>query len=176
MEDLLDALRSRHAGAQRKARAWLFPRVLAVCQRLLSDKALAEQTAEDVWLDFLYGHVDAVRSAAAVEGYLKMMTVRRCRRTRDQQTRHTELDEQLLAPVGSEAETVAVLDHRRLTRRLDTCLGQLTPRTRQALSWRYHEELTQEDIGRRFGFTKQYAGRLLAQGLETLRRCLEATP
>jgi DNA-directed RNA polymerase specialized sigma subunit len=38
---------------------------------------------------------------------------------------------------------------------------------------RFHHDLTQEEIGQRIGASKQYAGRVLAKGLEVLRLCMK---
>jgi RNA polymerase sigma factor (sigma-70 family) len=57
--------------------------------------------------------------------------------------------------------------------RLEECLEKLTPKARQVLALRYGAEHTNEQIGSLLGGSKQYIGRLIAQCLEKLRRCLE---
>lgn len=169
---MLDRLKAREPDAQQELARELFPRVLKLCRRELRGD-LAEHVAADVWTDFLFFEVDHVRSPDAIPTYLRMMTVRRCRRMQSWQSRHSPLPE--LEPLhGGEDEAVAKLDEQRRIVRLTGCLERLTPRVRGVLRMRFRHGLTQESIGASLGVTRQYAGRLVSAGLDTLRDCLEA--
>jgi RNA polymerase sigma factor (sigma-70 family) len=170
---MLDALKKRDPHVQLQLRRELFPKVQAVCLALLKDRALAEETAEDTWMDFLYQHVDGVRRAESLAPYLRMMTVRRCVRIRQWRDRHDPAGEQPPLVGGSEDGMLGSLDRRRQLARLERCLERLTPKARRLLRLRYHHDLAQEAIGKALGFSKQYAGRTLARALELLRACVE---
>jgi len=170
---MLEKLRARDHRAQQKLRKRLDPKILAVCRHMLQDQALAQETAEDIWMDFLYEHVDKVQKERALGAYLRMMTVRRCVRIRDWQNRHEEPGDQPPLVGGSEADMAAALDERRQTARLEECLKRLSRRARRIVRMRYRNEMTQESIGKALRVSKQYIGRLIARSLEALRECME---
>jgi RNA polymerase sigma factor (sigma-70 family) len=170
---MLEKLRARDHRAQQKLRKRLSPKILAVCRHMLQDESLAQETAEDIWMDFLYEHVDKVQKERALGAYLRMMTVRRCVRIRDWQKRHEEPENQPPLVGGSEAEMAAALDQRLQTARLEECLKQLSRRARRIMRMRYRNEMTQEAIGKALRVSKQYIGRLIARSLEALRECME---
>jgi RNA polymerase sigma factor (sigma-70 family) len=172
--ELLDGLKEGTTRARAIARQSLFPRVLAVCRRMLSDPILAEDTAEDIWMDFLFLHAARVQSARALPAYLRMMTVRRCIRIRQSRARLAELDENSASNGLAEDHLVSAVDLMRDQVRLQACLEQLDGRARKILRLRFHLDLTQEAIGQALGVSKQYAGRVIARSLENLRQCLEA--
>lgn len=168
---MLDRLKAREPDAQKQLSRDLYPLVLKLCRRELRGD-LAEHVASDVWTDFLFSEVDHVRAQEAIPTYLRMMTVRRCRRMQRWQDRH--LAPSGAEPVhGSEDEAVERLDDDRRIAKLTGCLERLTPRVRGVLRMRFHHGLTQQSIGESLGVTKQYAGRLVAAGLDSLRTCLE---
>jgi RNA polymerase sigma factor (sigma-70 family) len=172
--ELLDRLRARDPQAQAALRRELFPRVLAVCRRLLLDATLAAEVAEDIWMDFVFEGAERLRAPEAVGAYLRVMTVRRCVRLREGLARQVEFDESCaLDACAPEAGLEAGLDQRRLQARLAGCLRRLSDRARQIVRMRFFLDLTQEEIGRAFGVSKQYAGRVLQRSLDALRVCLE---
>jgi RNA polymerase sigma factor (sigma-70 family) len=52
-------------------------------------------------------------------------------------------------------------------------LGQLDPQERKIITWRYIDELSWEEIGRRCGFTATYACRSCKQALAKLRNTVK---
>ena len=172
---LLNGLRAREPRAQSAARQHLYPRVLAVCRKMLADPVLAEDTAEDIWMDFLFEHVGKVQHARALSAYLRMMTVRRCVRIRKGRARHTDLDEVAESTGHPEDGLVSAVDDQRDQDRLQACLDRLDGRARKMLRLRFHLDQTQQTIGRALGVSKQYAGRVIARSLARLRKCLEAS-
>jgi len=170
-EEILDSLKRRDASAQRKARSALFPAVRAVCGRMLNDPMLAEHTAEDIWTEFLFQHVDRVRSARGVLRYLRLTTVRRCARVREVSARY--IDESTIAERISDApDAIELVASKQQQQRLMSCLQRLTGKVRAVLRMRFAEEMTQEAIGQQTGASKQYVGRVLKQALNRLRRCM----
>ncbi len=174
--DLLSRLRAREPRAQEEIRRRLFPRVQAVCLAMLKESVRAEDAAEDIWMDFLFVHVDKVRKESAVGAYLRTLTVRHCLRLRKWQQRHQELDRQAPLVVGSEDDTLAEVEKRRLFIRLQACLAKLSGKARRILRLRFCHDMTQLNIGQDLGVSKQYAGRVLAKSVESLRRCMEDEP
>jgi RNA polymerase sigma factor (sigma-70 family) len=170
---MLEKLRARDHRAQQELRRRLSPKILAVCRHMLKDEALAQEAAEDIWMDFLYEHVDQVQKERALGAYLRMMTVRRCVRIRDWQKRHEQPEDQPPLVGGSETEMVTSLDGRRQTARLEDCLKRLSRRARRIIRMRYRNEMTQEAIGKALRVSKQYIGRLIARSLEALRECMQ---
>ncbi|MFC1610525.1 RNA polymerase sigma factor [Myxococcota bacterium] len=170
-ETFLEQLRACQPDAQQLARKRLFPAMLVVCRRMLSDSVLAEQTAEDIWMDFLFRHVDKVQSAGALSAYLRMTTVRRCVRVREFRAKHLDSS---TVELSTSPHVHEKIDQQRHMARLDLCLSKLTPRSRAMLRMGYQQELTQEEIGRRFNVSKQYVGRVLKKAIQRLRRCMEA--
>jgi len=173
---LIERVRVRDPVAILELRRILFSKVTAVCVHLLRDAALAEEVAEDVWMDFVYQSIDRVERPEAVAAYLRVMAVRRCVRLRERRSRHEEFTDRGPAGADPEAAVVGALDWPARRRRLEACLKRLSARARQVLRLRFHLDQTQEAIGQSLGFSKQYAGRVLNRSLEALRACLEERP
>ncbi len=174
--ELLQRLRRREPAAQSELRERYFARTLAVCRHLLRDAVLANEAAEDLWTDFLVAHVDQIESPEAIPAYLRLMAVRRSSRLRDLRERHDELGEHHVDPAVSAETALADESERRAqVNKLQGCLSGLHPRSRRILRLRFHHGMTQEQIGDRFGISKQYIGRVLAKCLAALRQCLEET-
>ena len=171
----LAALRRREPAAIAAFRAWALPKVTSASQRLLGDRALAEEVGEDVCGDFLMDYLDVVQSAAAVPSYLQVMTVRRSFRLRRQARARAALTSSAaVEPSGEDSgrEAEVRLDARGLAR----CMEGLTPASQRILRLRFGGEKTQEEIGTVMGVSKQYVGRVIQKSLEALKRCLEAAP
>lgn len=170
---MLERLRARDPGAQQELRKRLFGKVKAVCLKVLQNKELAEETAEDIWMDFVYQHVDKVQEEHALGAYLRMMTVRRCVRIRQWQARHDELADQAALSAGSEQDAVNSLDEMNQVELLERCFSRLSPKVRRVLRLRYFSEMTQDAIGQALGVSKQYVNKVLMKSLEKIRACME---
>jgi RNA polymerase sigma factor (sigma-70 family) len=77
---------------------------------------------------------------------------------------------------GSGAGLVTLSEEKSLVDRLTLCLSRLQKRSRRVVRMRFRHEMTQEAIGEALGISKQHAGRVIAQALEGLRRCMESEP
>lgn len=174
MVELLKRLQARDIGAQQQLRADLFPKVMGTCARMLRDPARAEETAEDIWMDFVYKHVDSVKEPRAIAAYVRMMTVRRCMRLREQLAKHQEITDNQEPADNPEPDILHHLDSGREQHQLKKCIAKLTQRARRILRLRYFHDMKLEQIGDTEKVSKQYAGRVVKQSLETLRTCMEA--
>lgn len=152
----------------------LLPRVEGLCRHLLHDPALARETADDIWADFVLHHASKVNTPAATEAYLRILTVRRCRRIRLLQNRQVPLDLEVQQPPANDPTAEAQLIAAEDAAKLADCMQQLEPNASRLLRLRYHLGLTLESIGERLGVSKQYAGRILTRAVDGLRTCVEA--
>lgn len=86
--------------------------------------------------------------------------------------RQIRLDEALLDLLEREFQSVETnTDSRKEA--LRRCLGALTDRVRQALSWRYDEGLSAADIAKRSGQSRPAVNSILQRAREALRECVE---
>lgn len=172
-DELLERLKARDPDAQVHFRKYVRTHLLAICMRELRDRTSAEDIVEDVLTDFIFDHVDRLRSPRAVHRYLRVTAIRRCRRHRTLAARHATLREETMSRPYSAREMVAALDQPRRQARLAHCMSRLTTRARQVLRMKFHNEMTNAAIGSTFGFSGQYASRIIGKALTTLRRCME---
>ncbi|MBL8955352.1 MAG: sigma-70 family RNA polymerase sigma factor [Myxococcaceae bacterium] len=153
----------------------LYPPLERLCRHLLQDGVLARETAEDLWTDFVLHHAAKVSTPGARAAYLHVLAVRHCRRLKTLHARQVPLeadgvpDRPADAP-SAEAQLIAAQRDAKLA----DCMQQLDPSASRLLRLRYHLGLTQESIGDRLGVSKQYAGRILARAVDSLRTCVEA--
>lgn len=153
----------------------LYPRLERLCQHLLQDSALARETAEDLWTDFVLHHAAKVQTPAASAAYLHVLTVRHCRRLKLLRARQVPLDEPGVPQRPADGPSPeAQLISAQQDAKLADCMQRLDPSASRLLRLRYHLGLTQESIGERLGVSKQYAGRILARAVDALRTCVEA--
>jgi RNA polymerase sigma factor (sigma-70 family) len=170
-DEELSRLKSGDAAAQGRFFAARRAELAAICQRIVGDRALSEELAEDVVIDFLFHAVNRVRHSDAVPAYLSLMAARRAMREREQRRRADDAPlEQMVATTPSPEDAAAL---RGSAVKLERCLGQLTPKARSTLKLRFGEDLAQEHIGQVLGGSKQYIGKLIRQSVEKLRMCLE---
>ncbi len=175
-DELLSRLKARDRRAQEELRAQMLDRVAAVCRHILGGSSGWREAAEDVWTDFLVEHVQMLRSSAAIAAYLRLMAVRRCTRLKEHQARHEPIGEPFEPAESTESPEDALVSNataRSQEAQLLSCLDKLHVRTRRIFRLRYHHDMTQGAIAEIFGLSKQYVGRVLARGLESLRQCME---
>ena len=170
---VLTGLQARDPRVQADTWRAIFPRLVAVCTAVLGDRARAEEMAQDVWIDFAYNHVDRVQHARALYPYLRLMAVRRARRSAARRARfRREGDPPETVGVPDEQRMLGALDARMRADRLAECLDGLTPRARQMLRQRIHREESLSVIGRTFGISKQAVDKAIRKALAALRACL----
>jgi RNA polymerase sigma factor (sigma-70 family) len=170
---LLQALRRREQAAQartiREHRAVL--EMLA--KRMLSCPQEAQALVADVFTDFLYKYVDTIRNEPAIPMYLRMMTIRRCRRLSFRRASEEELDRHQETLAATNMDIVDAIDaHVRLSS-LDECLGRLTEKARRLLRLHFGHEMSFNEIGAQVGTSKQAVGKTVLKSLAVLRRCLD---
>jgi RNA polymerase sigma factor (sigma-70 family) len=173
----IDGLQKGDDRARRECWERLFSPVYAICAHILGSGVEASDTAADLLSDFIFHHVHALQNPAGAGAYLRLMAVRRAIRARDHRNRMCEFHDDAMATGATGPEESA--EFRLLQDRLPRCLNALTPKARSALRLKYTARMANDQIGTLLGGSKQYIGRLLAQSLERLRRCLEkgaATP
>jgi RNA polymerase sigma factor (sigma-70 family) len=175
-DTVLAKLKKRDSQAQEQFRRRIRPKIYAICMHILADPVRAEDSCEDILMDFFDKHVDKVRDDRALNAYLRMMTVRACVRIRHWLQRHEAVDQQdPFISDNMEDSCIESIDSMVTQAKLTKCLAHLTEKAQKVFVLRYQQEMTQEDIGDKVGASKQYINRLLKKGLESLRRCMEAS-
>jgi RNA polymerase sigma-70 factor, ECF subfamily len=174
MEELIQRAKADEHQAQQELKMIVFMKIKTTCLRLLKDPNWAEETAEDIWMDFIYQHIQHLERADGLFSYLKTMTVRRCVRLRETQKKHQELSPQHEPSANDEPNLVEQIDVGRQRLKLDRCMGRLKQRDRVLLRMRYFFEMTLDDIGSRNQFSKQYVSKQIERSLMILKRCLES--
>lgn len=174
-KEILERLRARDVETQLWVHQRYGPQVRAACEHLLDDTITAEQASVDIMTDFLFVHVDRMRSANAIGAYLRMAAVRRCVRIRELQKRHDDIgdlvpstdenqEDLLLGAMDNQAPIVKMLD----------CLQHLQQKPQRMLRLRFGHGQTLEGVGQSLGVSKQYVSRVINKSLKALRRCMEA--
>ncbi len=171
-DTLLKQLRQREPASHKLAHDYLFPRILRVCRKMLKNETTAEQTAADIWIDFVLRYVHNLKSGASIPSYLRMMTVRRCMRAREFVAKHDSLD--VVPELKSKATNPETdIDRQRQLSQLQRCIRQLDQRERDLLLMYFGHDMTQQAIGDLIGVSKQHIGRILRKAEGKLKICLE---
>ena len=172
--ELFAALQRGEAAAQRQFWQVFLPVIERLCTRILGDTFAAREVSAEVLCDFLFKYVQGVTCPQAVSTYLQLMAVRRAVKERGRAARPSQVDmDTLNDPVGLTPEDRAA--YRVQLPRLEACLAKLSPKAQQVLKLRFFGDMTNEDIGRLVGGSKQYIGKLLTGVLATLKKCLART-
>jgi RNA polymerase sigma factor (sigma-70 family) len=171
-DSLLVKLQARDPAAQQEFRAIAFSKLLSICMQVMKDASAAADLAEDIWMDFLYQHVDKVRQEHAMAAYLRVIAVRRCARVKRWQQFHEELEQhgELADTEGS--DLLSMLEQHRRLKQLGLCLKKLSEKAQGMLHLRFKNEMTTEAIGVALGVSRQYTSRMLDKSLQQLRRCM----
>src|SRR5687767_15984165 len=113
--------------------------VVAIAAHILGPGAAAEDLADEILVDFLFGAVHRISHERAIESYLRLMTVRRA-------LRRSHQEKKTVSAVQPEeaVEDQDAIELRTMLPRLALCLAKLTPKARNALRLRYQNELTTE--------------------------------
>ncbi len=170
-DSLLEGLCNRDSTCQKQFWNTYWPRVYAICARILGGGADATDLTVDLLTEFIDCRVQHVEQAAAMGGYLRLMAVRRALDFRQKRARFSELKFEMRDTSSLSPEETAMV--RNLMPRLEHCLPTLTPKAQQVLRLRFNEQLSNERIGTILGGSRQYIGRLIRQSLDVLRLCIE---
>ncbi|MFZ0630905.1 MAG: RNA polymerase sigma factor [Acidobacteriaceae bacterium] len=154
--------------------------VFSIALRILADRFLAEETAQDVFLE-LHAKLDALASDAHVLHWLRRTTVHRAIDRIRHRDRHPEIatdpaefglmDLPALAVEASPGDPL-------LSRQLRQLVGSLPAGPRAVVVLRYQEDLTPDEIAEALGMpvatVKSHLRRTLALLREKLTRALAA--
>ena len=137
--------------------------VYGIAYNFLSDRALAEEIAQDVFLQ-LYRSIAAIHSHSHLLHWLRQVTSRRCI---DQKRRYR------FRRVDIDHADVSTPPHVRdplLARRLRERIASLPDLQRLILTLRYQEDLGPTDIGRTLGMPENTVKSYLHRALTALRK------
>jgi RNA polymerase sigma-70 factor (ECF subfamily) len=137
--------------------------VYGIAYNFLSERALAEEIAQDVFLQ-LYRSIAAIHSHAHLLHWLRQVTSRRCiDQKRRYKLRRVAIDD---ADVSTPPQVRDPLLARRLRERIAT----LPDLQRLILTLRYQEDLGPTDIGRTLGMPENTVKSYLHRALTALRK------
>ena len=127
-------------------------------------------------MDFVYKHIHDLKSVHALASYLRTMTVRKCVRMKEIQSRHQQLFEQQASDQKEDLKIIENIDRQKHLFRLKTCMGRLKQNDRNLIRMRYFHEMTLEQVGIANAFSKQHARQQIARSLKKLKQCMEKSP
>jgi RNA polymerase sigma factor (sigma-70 family) len=143
-----------------------------ICARMLGGGAEATDTAVDLLTDFMTHFVHQLQEPRALRTYVRLMAVRRSQEVVRRRKKSVRLGFDPMDEAGATPEEMA--HWHALKPYLDGCLEKLTPKARQALRLKYGQKLSNAEIGRMLGGSKQYVSRLVIECLGVLRQCIES--
>lgn len=168
---MLEGLCKRDSNAQKLFWDKYWPRVYAICARILGRGTDATDLAVDLLTEFIDIRVQKVENPAAMCGYIRLMAVRRALDFRKKRNRFSSMDYETGDKSSLSPEEEAMLNS--MMPRLKHCMNKLTEKARKAVLLKYTEQWSNERIGDILGGSRQYIGRLLKQSEELLRKCVE---
>jgi RNA polymerase sigma-70 factor (ECF subfamily) len=115
--------------------------VFSIACHFLHDRALAEEVAQEVFLQ-LHRHLDSLESPAHVLHWLRRSTCNRC----IDSTRHRRFEPQVGLESVPEPAASSVPGDPLLARRLRQLVASLPPKQRAVVIMRYQEDLEPEEI------------------------------
>jgi RNA polymerase sigma factor (sigma-70 family) len=172
--NLLEGLRSRDSVAQTAFWRQFWEKTYIICKKIIGKDPDATDVAMDLMISFVDKYVFYLSDPRALWSYLRLMAIRQSLEVQKKKERIAPLEFDIEDTLSKTPEMQAM--YSRLLSRLEQCLGHLTPKAQQTLRLKYLGELTNEEIGRRVGGTKQYIGQLIQKSLSALNTCLEKQP
>ena len=144
-------------------------RVFSIAARMLMDRSLAEDLAQEVFLQ-LHRSLHGIDSHRHLVFWLRQVTVRRAIDRLRQEHQTVALDEncQLLVADGGCSDPLNSGDPL-LARHLRELIGELAPVARAVLLLRYQEDLDPVDIARALGIPVNTVKSHLKRSLNSLR-------
>lgn len=150
----------------------LQPALQLTAEKLLRSEADAEDTVQETVID-LWQRRDEMKHVRDLRAYAMQSLKNRCisflRKSRDIATDRIEL----LDTVDDDAirEEVALTEER--AARLDTMMGQLPERQREAVTMRYIEGVSHEEMQRRLGMSSTNVYATLSRAMSTLKSMIK---
>lgn len=159
------------------------PSVIAACQRVLGDRAEAEDAAQEAFL-LAYRKLGAFRGDGALGGWLMRIAIREARDRAIRRRPTTAIDADhdgwsaTLVATGDGEDPQATLETSERAARLRAAIAELPKHHRDAVRLRYLDELSFEEIAARTGRPEPTVRTHLHRGLASLRARLgsEARP
>lgn len=137
--------------------------VFGIAFNFLADRAVAEEIAQDVFLQ-LYRSIAAIHSDSHLVHWLRQVVSRRCiDQTRRNRFRKVELDD-------ADLTTSPKLTDPFLAKQLRARIAELPDMQRIILTLRYQEDLGPNDIGRTLGLPENTVKSHLHRALTALRK------
>jgi RNA polymerase sigma-70 factor (ECF subfamily) len=150
--------------------------VLGFCLRMLVDRALAEDVAQQVFLE-AYRDLERFEGRASPLAWLFGIANHRCLDAVKHQQRRSKLIENNEQAVGEFQDPGAgPLEHAddvRLAAALEECLKRLSPDVRATVLLRFQTEATYEELAALLGANADTLQVRVARALRGLRKCLE---
>lgn len=150
----------------------LQPALQLTAEKLLRSEADAEDTVQETVID-LWQRRDEMEHVRDLRAYAMQSLKNRCisflRKSRDIATDSIEL----LDSVDDDAirEEVALTEER--AARLDTMMAQLPERQREAVTMRYIEDVSHEEMQRRLGMSSTNVYATLSRAMSTLKSMIK---
>ncbi|HEY4242151.1 MAG TPA: RNA polymerase sigma factor [Kofleriaceae bacterium] len=148
--------------------------VYGYCVRILRDSSLAEDVAQQVFLE-AHRDFDFFKGTSSARTWLFGIAFHRCqdaiRRRRRLDTR-TTTDELLEVVPDASAAPTARVDHNWLTAALEGCLQELSPDSRAAVLARFWCELSYEEMAEPLAAKADTLQTRVSRAMDALRRCL----
>jgi RNA polymerase sigma-70 factor, ECF subfamily len=138
-------------------------RVFSIAYHFLHDRAVAEEIAQDVFLQ-LYRHLSSLESEAHVTRWLCKVTGHRCIDYARRRHQDLALDE-IPEPESEPARGDPIMTHR-----LRRMVASLPPKARLVVVLRYQEDLEPEEIAGVLGWRLNTVKSQLQRSLKMLRQ------
>lgn len=172
-EQIVTGLKRRDKGAFELFWNNYYHRVYPICAFILGHGPDAVDMTVDILVDFVEKHADNLSTPRALFSFLRQMAVRRSIRMRDKRDKVTCLERDSQLGLEDETTPEQEAEMNQLMPLLSQCLEHMTPKTQMTLRMKYANKISNEEIGRVLGGSKSYIGRVLNNGRETLRKCIE---
>lgn len=169
-EDMLARLGRGEPQAARELVARKLPRVLALAQRLLGQRAEAEEVAQESFLRVWKQAPHWRRGEARLDTWLHRVVLNLCNdRLRAPRRRHEQASDELPDAPDSSATPEERYASRHTSERVAAALAALPPRQREALVLFHYQELPQTEVAHLMGVSVDALESLLARARRSLR-------
>ena len=173
-DELLSRLGRGEPQAARELVARKLPRVLALAQRLLGQRAEAEEVAQESFLRAWKQAPSWRRGEARFDTWLHRVVLNLCNdRLRSPRRRHEQATDELPEAADPAATPEQHYADRRMSQRVATALAALPPRQREAIVLFHYQELSQADAAALMGVSVDALESLLARARRSLRAQLD---
>jgi RNA polymerase sigma-70 factor (ECF subfamily) len=150
--------------------------VLAYCIRMLRDRELAEDVAQQVFTE-AFRDIEGFRRESSLRTWLIGIAHHRCGdaiKARTRRSAKIELSSEAVTDhVDSASAQTEQLDRARLAAALEDCLGELSEEIRATILLRFLSEMTYEEMSKAMDKKADTLCVRVARALPLLKACLE---